>query len=435
MEIVLENLTPVVFRASVRVLELISRHSLSLDSAFQEALGEFSLKPGERKAVYLLSKGTLESIGPAIYTLRKHGKESLPLRRRMAFLVAFYLVRENWETRLKLKAVRGGLLSDSLMPLLSERAIEKAMLEIKELPAAQRLAYEESIPPLVAETALAMFGEKASRDVLRSLKRRHVWVRVTEPGLIDCVKEYLSRRSFSVKIDEDTPSLLSVELNTDDPLPQLPKGAVYQDKASVIAVEAFLSLNPRGLIADLAAAPCLKSSIVCNKATEAEIIAVDVSQKRLPLCRSFMDSSRCVYDLVCSDGRFFQSMKRFDGVVVDAPCTNSGAIPRDPGLRLALWDLSRSDLEKMSQTQVLLLRNALRLSKPHAPILFSTCSIFPEEGERVLAKLEKAFKPLKPMLPPSLESRLIKPCEGCYRLYPHLHRTDGFFFSTITRTV
>ncbi len=434
IDAILDSLTPLVFRASTRILELISRHSLSMDSAFHEAMGEFRLKPGEQRVVYTLAKKALENIGPAIYALEKHGKSGLPLRRKAAFYIAFYLAQHSPDVQRKLRAVRGGLLSDSLLGLLSPRNIERIFTEIEEQPAPLRLAYLESIPPLIVETLLARTELKDAKEALKSFKRRHVWVRVNDLSEVDHVREFLEQRGLRARVDVDFPYLLEVSAPSEGPLPELPPGvAVYQDKASIAAVEALLSLSPQGLVIDLAAAPCMKSSLICNRAKRVELIAVDISEKRLSVCKEIMSKAHCSSHLVCADGRVFSSTRPFDAVIVDAPCTNSGAISRDPGLRLSLWDLRREDLEYLKQIQVSLLRNALKISGRRAPVLYSTCSVLPEEGEDVLRELQADFVSLRPTLPPRLERELVKPCEGCYRLYPHLHKTDGFFFAVVSR--
>ncbi|QOJ79574.1 RsmB/NOP family class I SAM-dependent RNA methyltransferase [Infirmifilum lucidum] len=434
IDTILDSLTPLVFRASTRILELISRHSLSIDSAFHEAMGEFRLKPGEQGAVYTLAKRTLENIGPAIYALEKYGKSGLPLRRKAAFYIAFYLAQHSPDIQKKLRAVRGGLLSDSLLGILSPRNIEQIFMEIEEQPVSFRLAYLESIPPLIVKTLLTRTELKEVKEILKSFRRRHVWVRVSDPGRVEYVREFLEQRGLRARVDVDFPYLLEVGAPSEGPLPELPLGvAVYQDKASVAAVEALLSLSPQGLVVDLAAAPCMKSSLICNRAREVELVAVDVSEKRLSFCKKIMSRAHCSSHLICADGRVFSSTRPFDAAIVDAPCTNSGAISRDPGLRLSLWGLRREDLEYLKQTQTSLLRNALRASGRRAPVLYSTCSVLPEEGEDVLGELQADFVSLRPTLPPRLERELVRPCEGCYRLYPHLHKTDGFFFAVISR--
>lgn len=149
---------PRVFRAGARILELREGHSLSLNAAFRKVAREFSLAPGKQRAAYLLVNRVSLQPGPAIFILEKHKKLTLPLRRRASFLAAFHLVRSVPGMQAKVKAARGGLLSDSLLGLLSGKSVEKALGEIEEL--LRRLAYSESAPPLLLESLLARLGRR-----------------------------------------------------------------------------------------------------------------------------------------------------------------------------------------------------------------------------------------------------------------------------------
>lgn len=429
-----ESLSPIIFRAATRVIEKIAGHSLSLDSAFQETLAEFNLGFEAQRVVYLLSKRTLENIGVPIYMLKRNNRQDLPLRRKAAFYLAFYLTARMGISTGRIKAIRGGLLSDSLLSMLSPRSIDKALEEVKGQPLPLRLAHLESVPPLIVSSLLSRFDEKSVWRILRSLRQRHVWVRVNNFEMTNEIAEYLREKGVQVKPDKDFPFLLEITDLTEAPLPRLPEGlAMYQDKASVVAVEAFLSANPGAVIIDLAAAPCMKASLICFRKKPEDLILIDISEKRTKACREIMSRAPCDHEVINADGRLFSSPRAFGGAVVDAPCTNSGAISKDPGLRLTLWDLSKSDLERYKNVQSSLLSNALSLVKPGAPVLYSTCSIFSEEGEEVLETIRINYHTRTPRLPAQLEKNIHETCDGCYRLFPHIHRTDGFFFTVVSR--
>ncbi|MGC9147523.1 MAG: hypothetical protein ACP5GL_06910 [Infirmifilum sp.] len=429
-----ELVSPIAFRAATRVIERIEAKSISFDAAFQETMQEFKLSAEEQKISFLLAKRTLENIGPPIYLLRKNNKQDLPLRRKGAFYVAFYLASSSPSFTLdRIRALRGGLVSDSLLSLLTPRNLDRLFNELEEMPITLRLSYKESVPPLIVETFLSRFGEKATPEILKSLRYRQVWVRLNDTERKDWLEDYLKRKGFRFRQDKDYPYLLEILPTQEIPLPSLPPEiATYQDKASIIAVEALISLRPKGVIVDLAAAPCMKASLLCRKIDHDAILLVDISEKRTRACIEIMKATNCNYQVINSDGRFFSSSKLFSAAVVDAPCTNSGAISRDPGLRLALWSLRREDLSRMKQVQLELLTNALKLVHRGALVLYSTCSLFPEEGEEVISSLKIPIKPLQPFLPPNIERTIHKTCGYCYRLYPHVHRTDGFFFSILS---
>src|SRR5205807_606202 len=74
----------------------------------------------------------------------------------------------------------------------------------------------------------------------------------------------------------------------------------------------------------------------------------------------------------------------FDGVLVDAPCSNTGVLRRRPEAR---WRLLSGDLVGLAALQDALLERALALVRPGGRVVYSTCSIEPEENEERVARL------------------------------------------------
>ena len=73
----------------------------------------------------------------------------------------------------------------------------------------------------------------------------------------------------------------------------------------------------------------------------------------------------------------------FDRILVDAPCSNTGVMRRRPDLR---WRLQRTDFERMQRLQVEIVRALLPLLKPNGVLVYSTCSLEPEENEEVVRR-------------------------------------------------
>ncbi len=72
---------------------------------------------------------------------------------------------------------------------------------------------------------------------------------------------------------------------------------------------------------------------------------------------------------------------RFDRILVDAPCSGTGTLGRNPEIK---WRLGRSDLVELRRKQVALLRNALKYLNPGGKLVYSTCSLEPEENQMVI---------------------------------------------------
>jgi 16S rRNA (cytosine967-C5)-methyltransferase len=125
-------------------------------------------------------------------------------------------------------------------------------------------------------------------------------------------------------------------------------------------------------ILDLAAAPGGKTIVM--SARGANVISNDVSIARL---RPLMGRSR---KIVVSDGRQAPFRKRFETVLLDAPCSATGTIRKNPEIK---WRLRESDLQKFAALQGELLVAAKELASKY--VVYSTCSLEPEENDAIVA--------------------------------------------------
>jgi 16S rRNA (cytosine967-C5)-methyltransferase len=126
----------------------------------------------------------------------------------------------------------------------------------------------------------------------------------------------------------------------------------------------------------------------------------------------------------------------FETVLVDAPCSGTGTLRRNPEIR---WRISAADLEDLSSRQKRLLANASRVVKPGGTLVYSTCSVEPEENEDVVADFladHQAFEQVVPMVNEEVNEevseRLITP-EKAVRTWPHRDGADGFFVAALRR--
>jgi len=119
----------------------------------------------------------------------------------------------------------------------------------------------------------------------------------------------------------------------------------------------------------------------------------------------------------------------FDGVLLDAPCSGLGTLRRNPEIR---WRIAPADINRCMKLQNLLLARAAEYVRPGGRLVYSVCTVTPEEDEMVVGKFLKnhiAFKVVSPRtLPPVLVD-----AGGFFRSAPHLHGTDGFFAAVLIR--
>ena len=125
---------------------------------------------------------------------------------------------------------------------------------------------------------------------------------------------------------------------------------------------------------------------------------------------------------------------RADAALVDAPCTGLGVLRRRPDAR---WKKRESMLDEMPELQYEILVSAARCLRPGGVLVYSTCSIEPEENGAVVRRLLSqqpgfSLDPLRPHLPASLEPDL-GPGAGELQLLPHRHGVDGFYVARLRR--
>jgi 16S rRNA (cytosine967-C5)-methyltransferase len=105
--------------------------------------------------------------------------------------------------------------------------------------------------------------------------------------------------------------------------------------------------------------------------------------------------------------------RRFDRILLDAPCSGTGTLGRNPEIR---WRLDPSDLARQKARQIAMLRRALEALAPGGRLVYSTCSLEPEENEQVLESVLGAL--------PKVVVRRI----------PGVVPGDGFYASVIPST-
>jgi 16S rRNA (cytosine967-C5)-methyltransferase len=216
-----------------------------------------------------------------------------------------------------------------------------------------------------------------------------------------------------------------------------------QDEASQ-AVAQLLSVMPGNDVLDLCAAPGGKTLLLALAAgPEGHVTAADLHAHRVrAMAERFERATIQNAECVALDGaQPLQFGHTFERILVDVPCSGTGTLARHPEIR---WRLRAEDLTDLHARQVALLRNALSALSPGGRLVYSTCSLEPEENEAVVNQTLDAT---------SGESRIVTPREilqtklrddfdpdnligadGFFRTFPPEAGTDGFFAAVIEHT-
>jgi 16S rRNA (cytosine967-C5)-methyltransferase len=135
------------------------------------------------------------------------------------------------------------------------------------------------------------------------------------------------------------------------------------------------------------------------------------------------------------DERVKRLAGKIDRVIVDAPCSGLGTLRRNPDLK---WRQSPQSVQEMTVKQAAILQSASRLLKPGGRLVYATCSLLPQENEEIAQAFSLANSGFTPLPAAEILSNLKIDraetlCSGgddggmFLRLWPHRHRTDGFF--------
>jgi 16S rRNA (cytosine967-C5)-methyltransferase len=221
-----------------------------------------------------------------------------------------------------------------------------------------------------------------------------------------------------------------------------------QDEGSQLVAE--IASNDFGqekkTILDACAAPGGKTLILAERVPNAHILACELSPPRLEQLQKRLAVLGERVECRLADATGLTEEAVFDLALTDVPCSGTGTLGRNPEIR---HRLRLEDLARQAERQRAILAAALRAIRPGGRVVYSTCSLEPEENEQVIAAVLAAFSGARLC---SLESRLkslreegfltafgaeqlrdsLTP-EGALRLLPGKFHTDGFFIAMIER--
>jgi len=171
------------------------------------------------------------------------------------------------------------------------------------------------------------------------------------------------------------------------------------------------------------------------------VIAADVHEHRLRSAREQLMRTRSsgVSWLALDATRPLPFSQAFERILLDAPCSGTGTLARNPEIR---WRLRPEDLAGAHGGQTAMLRGALSRLRQGGRLVYATCSLEPEENDEVVqealsqdpgVRMVRGEEALRPWLRSGADAADLFDAEGFFRTFPPESGTDGFFAAVLER--
>jgi 16S rRNA (cytosine967-C5)-methyltransferase len=311
---------------------------------------------------------------------------------------------------------------------------------------AERLGILHSHPTWMVERWLARFGETSTVALLEGNNRPpRLSCSLHDAGRREEVIHALEIAGMRVEPGQLLKTAFSVSGGSPVRTEAFRTGQIsIQDEASQ-AIPLLLGVRAGDRVLDLCAAPGGKTPALMRAAgSQGFVAAADRHTHRLRAMqaqfkRLGLDGAHLV-ELDAVQSLPFRG--DFDRILVDAPCSGTGTLARHPEIR---WRLRPEQLAESHEQQSRMLRMALAHLARGGRLVYSTCSIEPEENEYVVAEVlretptvrrvpsSEAAQALEPHLSPDTDPSALFASDGYFRTSPPAHHTDGFFAALLEK--
>ena len=306
----------------------------------------------------------------------------------------------------------------------------------------QRMGIVHSFPDWMVERFIQQYGESEAEKICSSLNEQApLTMRVnTLKTTVEQCQEELRKQG----VETTRTSLSPVGLNITKrinvfSLPVFRDGWFeVQDEGSQL-LPIFIDPKPNAKVLDVCAGAGGKTlELAALMKNRGEIFATDINGFRLEELRKRtkragvqnvrVQGIEAIEDLVDRYKDFF------DIVFVDAPCSGLGTIRRNPGMK---WMVTEQTVNEVSEKQKTILHSSVPLVKPEGRLVYATCTLLRQENEEVIEEflmLHPEFTIVKLNADiPLVQSMGQTSTDSFFKLFPHIHKTDGFFCAVLKK--
>lgn len=302
------------------------------------------------------------------------------------------------------------------------------------------LSIKYSHPEWMVRKFLDLYGEEFTESLLKSNNEipdftvRVNTLKICRDELIKALNQEGMQAVYGRYVEE------AVIIENPRPLSEMEafkKGYLQvQDESSMIVAK-ILDPSPGEYIVDVCSAPGGKATHIAQiMKNQGTVIARDIHEHKIKLISD--SAERLGISIIKAelfDAREIDSrlIEKADRVLVDAPCTGLGIIRRKPDIK---WAKNIVDTKEITRLQEEILKASSKYVKPGGVLVYSTCTILPEENEHIINKFidsDSSFQLEDVSL--SLTKSLLKSHtkEGYLKLFPNKDNTDGFFVAKMRK--
>lgn len=317
------------------------------------------------------------------------------------------------------------LVNAVLRRLMREGVADLASIKRKN----KRYSIKYSVPVWLVQKTIDQYGEERALAIFESLYvRNKASIRVTNPSDLPAIQvETGAEQSLlsPVGLVKSSGYFAATDLFRDGKI-------TIQDETSQL-VAPTLKIEGDEAVLDACAAPGGKTVHMASYLTTGTVTALDLHEHKLALIadnakRLGLADKVVTKQLDATTVHKHFAPDSFDKILVDAPCSGIGLIRRKPDIKY------RKDLQDLGQLQTIqleILSSVCQTLRKGGIITYSTCTIFKEENQEVLAAFLASHPHFEQV---ALEHPLVDlVVDGCLAITPEQYQTDGFFISQLRR--
>lgn len=383
-----------------------------------------------------LYRGNYEKMEDSVKNILRTGLYQLRFSNR---LPSFAVVDEAVKIAKSLAPATSGLINAVLRGYL--RNADKILFPSPESHPAESIFTRHSHPRWLVELWLDAFGAQETETICQAnnelppLTLRVNTLKTDREALL----EMLKNENFSCTPTQFSPDGITLH----DPPHPVQKTTFFQQGLLRIQDEAaqLVSLlvcpKQNSLILDVCAGSGGKTThLAALMKNEGRIVALDGDAGKI--ARLKKDAARMGISMIESGQANLLSplpakwIDKFDAVFVDAPCSGTGTLRRNPEIK---WRLHSGDIEHFKNMQITILQNAAAAVKKEGRLVYCTCSVLPSENEYVIGKFLADFPQFRVERPTDEILQSLTSRRGYFQTFPHRHSLDGFFGAVLSRRI